>query len=246
MIAAASVASASTVFSFTGVNYSPGPGSVPAQTVGGVSVTATAFWANVNNSGATVTGSSNDLASTWIGAASGFGLGVCNPNAQSTCGSSPTSQVNNYQGLDFVNFAFNTSVNLNSVYVQGFGNPESSSGWNDVDLSYTILTMAQEMALFSGTLQFSSLSFTTYNTNFYGNNSYTLSGAGQYVLIGAAVTPYWGDIASQATPDAFAIQTLTVTQATPEPGSFFLIVAGLVTTAFFGRRRLRAMLCNAR
>ncbi len=125
MIAAASVASASTVFSFTGVNYSPGPGSVPAQTVGGVSVTATAFWANVNNSGATVTGSSNDLASTWIGAASGFGLGVCNPNAQSTCGSSPTSQVNNYQGLDFVNFAFNTSVNLNSVYVQGFGNPES-------------------------------------------------------------------------------------------------------------------------
>jgi hypothetical protein len=237
MVTFAGLAGASS-FTFTGNNYGPSASSIPSQTVGGVSTVETGFWANVDNSGASLIGGSNDFAAANIAEYSGAGLGICNPSEQAAACVSPQHQIDNYQGLDFVNFSFSTAVTLSDVYVVGFGNP-TGTGWNDVDLSYAVLSSTQEAALNAGTLAFSSVNFTTMSTNFYGYNDYTLAGTGQYLLVGAAVTPYYGDgSASQATPDAFKIQTLSVISAAPEPASFLLIGVGLLAGGLFGRRRM--------
>ena len=240
----AGFATASTSFNYTGSNVSPSASSI-TETLGGITATATGVWANVNNSGATVTGTGNTFgvaangSAAWLAEYQSDGLGVCNPNEQSGC-PAPQHQIDNLNGIDFVNFSFSTAVTLSDVNVVGFGNPTGVNGsYNDVDLSYAILTSAQETSLLAGTLVFSTVNFTTFNTNFFGYNDYSLSGTGQYVLIGAAVTPYYGDSsASQATPDAFKIQYLDVTAA-PEPASFILIGSGLMVGALFGRRRTR-------
>ena len=90
----------------------------------------------------------------------------------------------------------------------------------------------------SGPLLFSTVAFTTETTASTSSPvNYNLSGTGQYVLIGTAVTADYGNSAD--TPDAFKIQDMTVT-ATPEPASFVLIGSGLLMGAIFGRRRRAA------
>jgi hypothetical protein len=241
LLASAGLASASTSFDYTAGSVSPGTNSI-AETFGGITATATAFWANVNNSGTTVTGTSNTFGATganqaWLGEYSGNGLGVCNPGEQPGC-SSPQHQIDNLNGLDFVLFGFSAAVTLNDLKVQSFGNP-TGSGSSDVDMSYAILSASQEASLVAGTLVFSSVNFTTFNTANLSSDTYTLSGTGQYVLIGTAVTANYGDSAGNANPDAFKIQDLVVSSvATPEPASCFLMGSGILAGAVFGRRRL--------
>lgn len=234
------VASASTSFDFTSQSLNPGSansGGSLSMTEGGITVTETAWWVNANNSGSTVTGTSNDFARTWLGAYSGNGLGVCNPNEQSGC-SSPQHQIDNYSGMDFVLLGFNAAVSLGDLGVQNYGNPKGT-GSADVDMSYAVLSSAQESSLLAGTLAFSSLTFTT-DLGSGSSASYNLNTTGQYVLIGTAVTKYYGDGTSgSATPDAFKIQNLSVTSlsATPEPSTFLLIAP--LMAGFFGLRRFR-------
>ncbi len=240
LVLSTGLANASTSFDFTSQSLNPGSansGGSLSMTESGITVTETAWWANVNNSGSTVTGTSSTFARTWLGAYSGNGLGVCNPNEQSGC-SSPQHQVDNYSGMDFVLLGFNTAVSLGDLEVQSYGNPKGT-GSADVDMSYAILTQAQQTSLLAGTLVFSSLTFTT-DTSSASSATYDLNTTGQYVLIGTAVTKYYGDGTSgSATPDAFKIQSLTVSSltATPEPSTFFLIAP--LAAGLFGLRRFR-------
>jgi hypothetical protein len=235
------LAGASTSFNYTGSNIDPSSASI-VQTLGGVTATATAFWANVNNSGGTVTGTSTDFGAAWAGEYAGYGMGVCNPNEQPSC-SPPQHQIDNYNGLDFVLVGFNTAVNLNSVQVENFGNPSTSNGSGTVaiDMSYAILTQAQETSLLNGSLVFSSVAFTQ-ETSPLGTDSatYNLTGSGKYLLIGTSTAAYYGNgsASTAGVPDAFKIQDLSVS-AVPEPASFFLIGTGLMAGAAFGRRHIR-------
>ena len=89
----------------------------------------------------------------WIGDYNGGGLAVCNKNEQTACGS-PSHQVDNYSGLDFVLFAFNSAVSLNSIQIANFGIPGSGVNGTggvggdqrteDMDLSYALLSATQE------------------------------------------------------------------------------------------------------
>jgi hypothetical protein len=108
--------------------------------------------------------------------------------------------------------------------------------YNETDISYAVLSNAQVAALNAGTLAFSNVTFSTVTGNYYGVYNYALSGNGTNILIGAAVTPYYG---GQSVASAFLIQNLNVTE-TPEPASVLLICSGLLAGAFFARRRLSA------
>jgi hypothetical protein len=237
------VAGASTTFNYTGSAISPGPGNI-AETVGGITATAWAVWANYDSSGSTVvqnganayggTQPANaNFATTWLAEYQTNGLAVCNPNEQPSCGV-PEHQIDNYHGLEFVLIGFSAAVNLNSVQVQNYGSPTGGSA--DVDLSYAVLSASQESSLLGGTLAFNSIAFTTLTSSNLTSDTYTLTGAGQYLLIGTAVT---GNYGGDSTPDAFKIQNVIVNPASvPEPSSVFLIGSGLIAAAYFGKRRL--------
>lgn len=235
-----SLASASYVFDYVGGgSFNPGPSSFTegSESTPGVTATATAVWANTT---------SNKLASTWLGEYSGDGLGVCNPNEQSSC-SPPQHQVDNYNGFDFVLFGFSTPVSLSSVQLASFGNP-TGSGAEYIDFSYTILTSSEYSSYESGNLTPAGLTFTNVNTGTATSGTFGLTGnvtSGEYLLIGASVASNYGNSAD--TPDAFKIQELTTNAyvtAVPEPASFFLIGSGLLAGAVFGRRRMKAKKSN--
>jgi len=236
-------ATASTSFNFTALGINPSSSStIPSQTLGGITVNEIAVWANVNSSGSTVTGTGPKFVASgtgqtnqpWIAEYSGDGLGVCSVAEQPGCSTSPpVHQIDNLNGTEFVLFGFNAAVSLNEVQVQSFGNP-TGSGNDYIDMSYAILSASQEASLVAGTLVFSSVNFTTATT---GSNSsafdYNLTGTGQYVLIGTAVTANYGGNTGDS-PDAFKIQDLTVS-ASPEPASFILIGSGLLAVVLSRR-----------
>ncbi len=250
ILAFAGAATASTSFNFTGINVSPSAtSSIPNQTLGGITVSELATWANVNVSGSTVTGTSNKFIASgtgqtdqpWIAEYQGDGLGVCSQPEQPGCSTSPpVHQIDNQNGVEFVLFGFNAAVSLNDVQVQSFGNP-TGSGNPYIDMSYAILSSAQESQLLAGTLVFSTVNFTTETTNSTSSSfNYNLSGTGQYVLIGTSVTANYGGNTGDS-PDAFKIQDLTVSAlATPEPASFILIASGLLAVMCFRKRPVRS------
>ena len=233
---------AATSFVYNGSSQSlaPSAGDSYQEVAGGITATTTAWWANVNDAGSTVTGTSNDFGAAWLGIYAGAGMGVCNPNEQPSC-ASPQHQIDNYNGLDFTLFSFNAAVSLNDVAVASFGNP-TGSGSDNVDLSYALLTQAQYNSLTSGTLQFSNVAFTALTSSMLASDTYSLSGTGQYLLIGTSVTANYDN----GTPSAFKIQDLQVTATSngqqgsvPEPASFVLIGSGLLAGAALARRRSR-------
>ena len=236
--AAFTTVAGATTFTFTGSNYSPGANAIPAQTVGGITISETGVWANINTSGGSPVYAGVDFGSAEIAEYAGAGMGVCNPGEQPSC-ASPQHQIDNYNGLDFALFSVSAPVSLHDVSVASFGNP-TGSGSDDIDLSYAALTTSQFASLNAGTLAVNSVNFTTLSTNDLGSTDYLLNGTGQYFLIGTAITPYYGDgSVSSATADAFKIQTLSVT-AVPEPASFFMMGCGILAVAGFGRRRWAA------
>jgi len=70
------------------------------------------------------TSSSSTFTAGTLGWYSGAGLGVCNASEGTSC-SSPTHQVDNYSGVDFVFMQLNPAAQINSITVRAYANTDT-------------------------------------------------------------------------------------------------------------------------
>jgi hypothetical protein len=199
-----------------GTNSGSGFGNVRTFTVGGVTITATA-WSLTGNSGTTFQSSQLGQFST--------GLGVCNRVEDTGC-DSPNHQVDNVGSYDFVLFTFASPVDFYNITIDPFA-PDDA----DRDVSYWVGNIA------TGT-NLTGLDTSGFGTQFNVNNSASLnpitidlgSKVGKSLLFGASFGQ--GD-----RDDYFKIKDLNTGSAVPEPATFGL--AGLALIGLSAIKRVR-------
>lgn len=185
-----------------------------------------------------------------------LGLTVCNQNETLNCGS-PSHQVDNNTGYDFVLIEFSAAVNLNSLTLSTYQGT-SPLGTDSQDFTYAYGTGAfptiatgtsgtSVSTVMSATDHVTTVNCVTagFNTKALDNcdtgasNTYTptqgFGGNGvTWVMIGAQYPDAAGN-------DYFKISSLTVStnsiSATPEPATFGLIGLALAGLGVYGRRR---------
>jgi len=231
-LAAVSASASTTTFNFTTAATSSGNpyGDSLSMTVGGITVTETA-WYVANNSGTTQFQAA--AVDNYNGAT--LGLGVCSPGDPSGAAcSSPYHQVDNAVGDEFILFTFSGgTVSLGagaSVTVANYSAINSSTA---VDLTY----YSAATAITTSTTLSAEGTGTTVNNNAGSGVAVTDALAGgnvQYLLIGAAISP--------TRTDSFKLNSLTVnnvnnTTATPEPTTFALFGLALTGLGIYGRKR---------
>jgi hypothetical protein len=216
----------------TGQSY----GDTLSYTVGGITVTETAWYVNAGYGSSTKFGAA--AVDNYSGAT--LGLGVCSPNdtGGTSCGS-PTHQVDNAGGTDeFVLFTFSGgTVSLgagSAIQVTNYA-PDGGSS-TAVDLTYysaaTAITTNTAMSA-EGT------GITVTGNNGSGTpvvySNLTGGTTLQYLLVGAAIG---------MSSDAFKINDLIVNNGTnpslagtPEPATFGLIGLALAGLGIYGRKR---------
>lgn len=217
----AAPAAAATTIDFTSatnssVNGSP-DGNTRAFSVGGISVTASAWSLN-----------GSTLQNGWLGQYT-HGLGVTN---QGEDGSSNSHTVDNSGYQDFIILVFNQSVNIQSANLYPF--TVSGSTDNDAWVSY-----GTAGAFNAGTLA----DLLTRDYNVAGASSpynVSLNSAGQFGnvwLIGAwnSAAPNRGTIDQYV--DGFKLASITVNAAVPEPSTWAMMLLGFGAIGLVARRR---------
>jgi hypothetical protein len=215
-------------WSFTGTqggSYGTGSfGNTRTFTQGGVTVTASAW-------GYTWGSSDNALQAGALGRWS-TGLGVCNVNEGSGCGS-PTHQVDNVGADDWVLFVFSTAVDITSVRIDPYGS-------YDRDVSYWVGNVTSPLSLSGVTYSgLSALGFAprTDNTAGVSSDARNVPVGGGYVnalLIG-------GQLYSDQ-DDYFKITSITGdVRSVAEPSSLMLVGLGLAGMLRRARRKSAAL-----
>lgn len=225
LFASASTASAATItYNFTGGLGTQYNNSTPfTDTVGGVTATITA-WTVTDNSGV----ESGDFSAATLGRYT-QGLGVCNASEGGPNCASPDHQIDNIGGHDdFVLIYFGgATVNLSSITVDTVDDSDGDGR----SLSYAVGNLGSNLTGDSA----SSFTFNSVNCASCSNPfTASLTGSGQYLLIGASLT-------NTSPDDEFKLSDLTVTTSSPvpEPTSMVLFGSGLLAAASKLRARRR-------
>lgn len=221
-MAALPAAAATITFDFTtsgGTVIGSGNNLTRTYTSGGVTLVARAF--SLSGSATTST-----FSAAHLGFHNGNGFGVCNQTEGGAGCSSPSHQIDNYNGggtssfnsrnsgqIDFVLFQLDPAAQIDRVIVRAYG---SSNGTNDADASFFLGNTANPLNLVGvqrgqlGTVGFTSSGSDNIDRAVHGPTNavdFTLPGAYNLLLIGAKI----GE-----SNDGFKIQSLTI-QYTPPP-----------------------------
>jgi len=198
-------------------------GNMRTFTTGGITVTVTAFSLTAN--------SDTTFQTSNLGLWTGYGLGACNQNEGSNC-ASPTHQVSNENGTDFVLFQFSAPVTFTGVNIQPYGT-------YDRDATYFVGNTASNLNLTGDTLaSLTALGFGSEvndpSTVSSQQRTVTITGStGNSLLFGASMV-------NDGSIDYFKIADLDVntinTSSVPEPATFGLIGAALLGLAAMGKR----------
>ncbi len=222
-------ANTSYTFNFGGAADNEGNsfGDALTMTVSGLTVTETAWYVASNASGAVFSKAAVDNYNP-------YGLGVC--DTAETC-SSPSHQIDNLTGIDFVELIFSAPVNLTSSVL--FNYAPIGGSVTDVDMTYytasTGLTTATTLgSLGSGTQDNQACPGTNGSTCNMTSITDTLAGTNVTTLLIAASVPN-----ADSTPDAFKLSAVTVSSATPEPSSFVMLAAGSLALLVVALRKRR-------
>jgi len=235
---AAGAASASTSFDFstqTG-NSGSGMGDSLSFASGGITITETAWWLSTSSP---TSGTTFEKAE--VDAYNGYGLGVCDPTEGSNCGS-PSHQVTNDQGVDFILLTFSSPVSLqsltNNLSLLHYANVNGSSNTSNADIEYWTPSGALTTSTTLGSL----------GTGTDVNNGCTTAPCTvtDTVTGGTSVSELL--IAAQPGADsndvAFKLAALTVNSSassnqssTPEPSTEILLGSGLLAASALMRRR---------
>jgi hypothetical protein len=241
-----SSASASQIFNFAADSGSSGNSYgnslTFAESVGPVTVTATAFSLPAGYNG------NSTFAAAAVDNYNGtnLGLGVCSANDPSGTGcSSPSHQVNNGNGTEFIVLQFSQAVNLNGATIS-IANYAPIGSTSDVDLTYYTASTALAAGAKLSTLG----TGTDINQNCGGAGSTSCqglqfndvlgsnTGTSSYLIIAASVSN------SDGFTDAFKVNGLSIpNSATPEPGTLGTISLALLGFAIGAarKRKLRSI-----